>query len=107
MLLLTGLPPLPAPASCTSLPSLTFSSSCSSSGLLLIRLLYTLSAFSRRELILATAFFGSSSEVRKFFLSSSVSIGSTAQQGLAVRLYSNLAYLQKPQLLQKKGSFSS
>ena len=97
MLLLTGLPPLPAPASCTSLPSLTFSSSCSSSGLLLIRLLYTLSAFSRREFILATA----------FFPSSSVSIGSTAQQGLAVRLYSNLAYLQKPQLLQKKGSFSS
>ena len=65
--------------------------------MLLIRLLYTLSAFSRRELILATA----------FFLSSSVSIGSTAQQGLAVRLYSNLAYLQKPQLLQRKGSFSS
>ena len=43
----------------------------------------TLSAFSKSVLMVA----------RALFLSSSFSIGSTAQQGRAVRLYSNLAYL--------------
>lgn len=42
-----------------------------------------------------------------FFLSSSFSIGSTAQQGFVVKVKSNLAYLQNPQALHKKGSFSS
>ena len=42
-----------------------------------------------------------------FFLSSSLSIGSTAQQGRLVNVYSNLAYLQNPQALHKNGSFSS
>ncbi len=45
--------------------------------------------------------------MRTFFLSSSVSMGSTAQHGFAVRVKSNLAYLQKPHALHKKGSFSS
>ncbi len=42
-----------------------------------------------------------------FFLSSSFSMGSTAQQGLAYSMKSNRAYLQKPQALHRKGSFSS
>jgi len=42
-----------------------------------------------------------------FFLSSSFSMGSTAQHGFAVRAKSNLAYLQKPHALQRNGSFSS
>lgn len=42
-----------------------------------------------------------------FFLSSSFSMGSTAQHGLAYSMKSNRAYLQKPQALHRKGSFSS
>ena len=42
-----------------------------------------------------------------FFLSSSFSMGSTAQQGLASSVRSNLAYLQNPQALHRNGSFSS
>ena len=42
-----------------------------------------------------------------FFLSSSFSMGSTAQQGLARSVRSNLAYLQNPQALHRNGSFSS
>ena len=42
-----------------------------------------------------------------FFLSSSLSTGSTVQHGLADKVNSNFAYLQKPQALHKNGSFSS
>lgn len=42
-----------------------------------------------------------------FFRSSSFSMGSTAQHGLAKSMKSKRAYLQNPQALQRKGSFSS